>query len=315
MRQAHRRILIDTDAGVDDALAIIYAMHSPEVRIEVITTVAGNVEVDKCTRNVKTILQYCHSGYSPDVVEGSREPLRLPLTTAPEVHGKDGLGNTLQGMSIHPGSRARGAVERIRRACDQFADQLTIVALGPLTNIALAFRKYPGSIRKAHRIVSMGGAFRVPGNTGPVAEFNYFVDPDAADLVLKSKLPLRIVPLDVTEQIVFLRKDLQQIVSRRQTPLSSFIYRFTSSYMHYHKKTLGFLGGYLHDPLAVAIAITPSLAKTQRIHVDVECESVLTRGMTVADFRKKGKRTDPEVVIGFDQEKFLRMFHRRLLAY
>jgi inosine-uridine nucleoside N-ribohydrolase len=308
-------ILIDTDTGVDDALAILYAMHSPEARVEAITTVAGNVEVDKCTRNARTILGYARASYTPEVVQGSGKPLRLPLITAPEVHGDDGLGNTQPSNTGKHRGQSFEAVECIRRLCEQWSGQLTIVAIGPLTNISLALTMHPRSLRKVKRIVSMGGAFRVPGNTGPVAEFNYFVDPHAANAVLQAGLPLTVVPLDVTEQIILTRNRLRNIVHRRPSRLGSFVYRFTGPYMRYHRKTLGINGGYLHDPLAVAIAILPSLARLQRVHIEVECRSELTRGMTVADFRRKGKRTDPEVVVGFDRDKFIELFRRRVLAF
>jgi len=306
-------LLIDTDAGVDDALAILYALHSPEVRVQAITTVAGNVEVEKCTRNVRTILGYAGLDLVPEVAQGAARPLRMPLTTAPEVHGKDGLGNTQHALPRMTRRRSESAVECIRRHCDQFSHRLTIVALGPLTNIALTLKKYPQSLRKVRRIVSMGGAFRVPGNTGPVAEFNYFVDPHAANAVLRSGLPLTIVPLDVTEQILLLRTDLRAVVRHHRTRMAAFILRFTGNYMRYHKETVGVHGAYLHDPLAMAIAIRPTLAHYQRVRVEVECKSELTRGMTVGDLRKKSIRPEPTVAVGIDRRKFLQLFHDRVL--
>jgi purine nucleosidase/pyrimidine-specific ribonucleoside hydrolase len=308
-------VLVDTDAGVDDALAILYAMHSPEIRVEAITTVAGNVEVEKCTRNVKTILAYAQSDYKPEVVQGCGKPLRLALITAPEVHGKDGLGNTQISIRGRSPRKSQEAIECIRRLCEQFSHQLTIIALGPLTNIAIAFETYPHSVKKVKRIVSMGGAFRVPGNTGPVAEFNYFVDPHAANVVLQAGLPLTIVPLDVTEQTILMRSKLQEIVRRRRTRLASFIYKFTGNYMRYQKRTLGINGGYLHDPLTVAIAVRPSLAQVRKVHVEVECESELTRGMTVADFRLEGKGVRPDVVMRIDRQTFHELFYQRVLAF
>lgn len=308
-------MLIDTDAGVDDALAILFAMHSPEVRVVAITTVAGNVEVEKCTRNVDVILDWVNTERRPEIVQGAGKPLKLPLTTAPEVHGEDGFGNTQKAIKKISRHRSDDAIDCIRECCERFDRQLTIVALGPLTNIALALRKYPRSIKKVKRIVTMGGAFRVAGNTGPVAEFNYFVDPHAANAVLNSGIPLIVVPLDVSEQIVLLRDELWEIVQRRRTKLSSFIFRFTGTYMHYHKKTVGFDGGYLHDPLAMAIAIRPSLAAYQHVHIDVECESRLTRGMTVADLRKSANRFAPQVAMKIDRKKFLNLFHRRVLEF
>ena len=308
-------VLIDTDTGVDDALAILYAMHSPEIHVEAITTVAGNVEVEKCTRNANTILTFARSDYKPTVFQGSSKPLRRVLVTAPEVHGADGLGNTQPAIRKSRSGGGDAAIDRICQLCDQFSDRLTIIALGPLTNIARAFRKNPRSMRKVKRIVSMGGAFRVPGNTGPVAEFNYFVDPEAANAVLNAELPLTIVPLDVTEQIVLMRNHLRKLVHKYRTKSSAFIYRFTGNYMRYHKSTLGIHGGYLHDPLAVALAVQPSLALVKNVHVDVECGSRLTRGMTVGDFRRQGTRIDPEVVVEFDRNKFLELFLDRVLAH
>jgi inosine-uridine nucleoside N-ribohydrolase len=308
-------VLIDTDTGVDDALAIMYAMHSREICVNAITTVAGNVEVEKCTRNVCTILDYTRSDYRPKVDQGSGKPLHRSLITAPEVHGKDGLGNTQSSVRRNSKRRPNGAIESIRNQCERYSHQLTIIALGPLTNIALALQKYPRSVRKVKRIVSMGGAFRVPGNTGPVAEFNYFVDPDAANIVLQAGLPLTIVPLDVTEQVMLMRDRLRKLVRKRRSRLSSFIYKFSDNYMRYHRTTLGLYGGYLHDPIAVAIAVQPSLAKTRKLHVEVECQSKLTRGMTVADFRMEGKGFDPSVVVEFDRNKFFRLFQDRVLAF
>jgi inosine-uridine nucleoside N-ribohydrolase len=186
--------------------------------------------------------------------------------------------------------------------------------LGPLTNLALTLTKYPRSLRKVKRIVSMGGAFRVPGNTGPVAEFNYFVDPHAANIVLNAGLPLTVVPLDVTEQIVLLRHRLKAIAQRRKSELTSFILKASGPYMRYHKKTLGFLGGYLHDPMALAIAIHPSLAQVVRAHIEVECDSPLTRGMTIADSRVKSNVGDPRVVVGINRSRFVDLFQKRVLV-
>jgi pyrimidine-specific ribonucleoside hydrolase len=314
VRPGRKPVLIDTDAGVDDALAIVYAMHSPEVQVEAITTVAGNVEVDKCTRNVHTVLRYTRSAQSPLVVQGAYRPLRYTLTTAPEVHGNDGLGNTQSPLRTKGYHRGGEGAKCIRDACDRFGQDLTIVALGPLTNVALALARYPRSLRRVKRIVSMGGAFQVPGNTGPVAEFNYFVDPHAAHAVLHSGLPLTVVPLDVTQQLILLRKTLKGIVHRTKSELGFFIQKATAPYMHYHKTTLGFLGGYLHDPMAVAIAVHPVLATTVRAHVEVECESPLTRGMTVVDFRLKPDKRDPEIVVGINLNKFKKLFEKRVLV-
>ena len=308
-------VLIDTDTGVDDALALIFALRSPELSIKAITTVAGNVEVQKCTRNVQTILDLVWKGRAIEVTQGSAKPLRRRLTTAPEVHGSDGLGNSQKG----PVPRRRAgisATERIARVCDEFGKRLTIVALGPLTNIARAIVKSPASMRKVGRIISMGGAFRVPGNTGPVAEFNYYVDPEAADIVLQSGIPIRIVPLDLTEQIVLMRTELEYRARRRSNDVSRFILRMTRFYMAYHKRTEGFNGGFLHDPVALAVAIDPGLFTMQRTLVRVETKGSMTRGMTIAESRRTrvSKRNQVEVAVRIDRTRFLTLFHQRLWA-
>ena len=307
-----RPILIDTDTGVDDAMAIALALNSPECRVVALTTVAGNAEVEKCTRNARTIVKRVAPAQPPLVAQGARRPLRLPLVTAPEVHGRDGLGNTQR--PTPPARMTSTAVGTILDSCRRYGKHLTIVAIGPLTNLALALRRDARLLRTAGRIVSMGGAFRVPGNTGPVAEFNYFVDPDAAELVLNGHLPVTVIPLDVTEQCVLLADELRHVARRRANPLGSWFVRVTSFYMRYHRKTEGFEGGYLHDPLAVAVAIDPTFVTTLRAEVHVECRSPLTRGMTVSNFSLPARRVPShvEVAVAVDRQRFLTFFFERI---
>jgi inosine-uridine nucleoside N-ribohydrolase len=309
-----RPILIDTDTGVDDALALILALHSPEVSVKAITTVAGNVGVEKCTRNVLRILRLLQLGQAPIVAQGARKPLQRQLFSAPEVHGRDGLGNFPMRVSSKATKSRRSAADVIIESCSRYAGRLTIVAIGPLTNLARAWQKNRNALRKVGRIVSMGGAFHVPGNTGPVAEFNYYVDPEAAHILMQSGLPITVIPLDVTHQLVLMRGELEYRARRRASVLASAILRFTGPYMRYHKKAEGFLGAYLHDPIAVATAIDRKLIETKRVHVDVETTGTFTRGMTVADFRSRVPVRKPsvEVAVKIDREGFFKLFHERL---
>ncbi len=160
----------------------------------------------------------------------------------------------------------------------------------------------------------MGGAFRVPGNTGPVAEFNYFVDPDAAHVLLNTGLPITVVPLDLTHQIVLMRREMERRAKLETGNLTSTILRFTKFYMQYHRTTEGFYGAYLHDPIAVAVAIDPTLVRVRSVHVDVETEGQHTRGMTVADFRKLPRQHERtvNVALTLNRERFLKLFHERL---
>ncbi len=307
-------ILIDTDTGVDDALALILALRSPELSVKAITTVAGNVEVQKCTRNVHRVLNLLQIQDRPIVAQGAKHPIRRPLVIASEVHGADGLGNVSKSLPPVKPYKTGDGVRTILEFCSTFGSKATIVAIGPLTNLALALKSGERTMRKLGRIVTMGGAFRVPGNTGPVAEFNYFVDPEAAHAVLSSGIPITVIPLDVTHQVVLMRKELEYRATRRASNVALTVLRMTRKYMRYHLATQGFNGGYLHDPMAVAVAVDPGLVKTRRTHVDVETKGEYTRGMTVADFstRRPGKHGQVDVALSVDRDRFLRLFHERL---
>ena len=312
MKQS-RPILIDTDSGVDDALALILALRSPEVAVKAVTTVAGNVEVGKCTANVLFLLRLLHYQRDVIVARGAEKPLRRTLVTAPEVHGRDGLGNVNR-RSAPSRSMPRRAEETIIECCQKFGKQLTVVAIGPLTNIALAWRRNPSALKRMGSLISMGGAFRVPGNTGPVAEFNYYVDPDAANIVLNSGLPITIIPLDLTEQFVLLHRELEDRSKRRGDKIAQSISRFTRTYMHYHEKTQGFYGGYIHDPLALAAAISPELFQTIGTKVSVETKGRWMRGMTVGSVQRT-TQSRPGVVnvaVAVNKNKFLTLLRKRL---
>ena len=307
-------ILIDTDAGVDDALALILAFRSPELSVKAITTVAGNIEVQKCTRNVHRILNLLQVRERPIIAQGAKHPIRRPLVVASEVHGADGLGNVSNSLPPLKPYRQGNAVGTILEFCDRYRSKATIVAIGPLTNLALALKSNERIVHKVGRIVTMGGAFRVPGNTGPVAEFNYFVDPEAAHEVLGSGIPVTVIPLDVTHQVVLMRKEMEYRAARRASNVAVTVLRMTRDYMRYHLATQGFNGGYLHDPMAVAVVVDPGLVKTRTTHVDVETMGEYTRGMTVTDLsaRRAGRRGHVHVALAVDRDRFLRLFHERL---
>jgi len=307
-------ILIDTDIGVDDALALILALRSPELSVKAITTVAGNIEVHKCTRNAHRLLNLLQIQDQPVVAQGAKHPIRRPLFIASEVHGTDGLGGVSRSLPRVKPYKTGNAVRTILKFCRQYGSKGTIVAIGPLTNLALALRADGRVMRRVGRIVTMGGAFRVPGNTGPVAEFNYFVDPEAAHALLNSGIPVTVIPLDVTHQVVLMRKEMEYRAARRASNVAMTVLKMTRDYMRYHLDTQGFNGGYLHDPMAVAVAIDPGLVKTRRTFVDVETKGEYTRGMTVTDFgtRRSGKSGKVDVALTVDRDRFLRLFHERL---
>lgn len=315
-------ILIDTDPGIDDALAVLLALGSPEVSVEAITTVAGNVDVDLATANVFRILDVARPDRRPLVARGAAAPLAGPLLTSALVHGEDGLGNL--GRLLDPDGRPRypeplhdlqtlDGAEMILETSDRFAGRLIVVALGPLTNIALALRREGGRLARAARIVVMGGAVSVPGNVTATAEFNMHVDPEAAAEVFASGLPIELVPLDVTRQTAVTSRDLRSALRSLGGRTARFIEDFTAHGFDFEtQRGDGTMA--LHDPLAVGVAVDPSLVILESLHVAVECQGSLTRGMTVAD-RRPHRGTPPatcRAAVKVDAPRFLRLFLERV---
>jgi inosine-uridine nucleoside N-ribohydrolase len=292
--------LIDTDPGIDDALAILLALASPEVSVEAITSVAGNVPVDVATPNVHRILAVSPPAVRPRVARGAAAPLRGPLVTATEFHGDDGLGGATalldtEGRLRYPpppdsaaapleGAAEADGADVILETIARFPDELVIVALGPLTNLAVALERDPRRLARVARVVVMGGAIGVPGNVTPAAEFNFHVDPEAAAAAFRAGLPLELVPLDATQQVVLRRADLAAALARGDTRVARFIDDFTNHLFVFGDRR-GHEGFALHDPLAVAVALDPSLVELEPLHVDVEDEGRITRGASVADRR------------------------------
>ena len=231
-----QHLLIDTDPGIDDALAILLALRSSDVHVEAVTTVAGNVAVDRATANARRILAVVAPVPPPRLAAGAPAPLKQALVTAHQVHGQDGLGNLER--FVEPSGRPRypeptyaiemrSGPEVILEAADRWGPDLTIVALGPLTNLALALQQDPRRLGRTGRIVVMGGAIAVPGNITPAAEFNFYVDPEAAAAVLEAGLPVELVPLDVTRRVVLAQTTLTERLHRCSDRIARFILDFT----------------------------------------------------------------------------------------
>lgn len=261
-------LLVDTDPGIDDALALLLAWNSSEVSVDAITTVAGNVSVDQATTNVLRLLALRRPAPDPVVAVGAAAPLARQLSTATRYHGEDGLGDLPDWPKIGTPRPSGDAVTVILEKA-RFAQRLlTLVALGPLTNIALALKADAPALGFVGRLVVMGGAVDVPGNVTPSAEFNMSVDPEAAHRVLAAKLPLDLVPLDATRQAVLPRAGLKQALSRSPEPLASRITAFTERGFRIDHAS-GAQGIVLHDPLAVALAIDPTLAQWEAVRLAI----------------------------------------------
>jgi purine nucleosidase/pyrimidine-specific ribonucleoside hydrolase len=315
------RLLIDTDPGIDDALALLLAFAWPGADIAAITTVAGNISVDHATRNVFRILDVVRPDPAPRIARGAAAPLKRALITAHQVHGDDGLGNL--DRFVEPDGRPRypapsvvletvDAADLILGMADDVGRELVIVALGPLTNLATAIQRDPRRLSQVGRIIVMGGAVAVPGNVTPAAEFNFYVDPEAAAVVFDSGLPLELVPLDVTGQVLLRQRELADALDRDPSRIARFVSDFTL-----HGFALGRSGVIiLHDPLAVGVALDSSLVGLQPLHVEIECEGRITRGASVADrrpapSRRKG-RPNCRVALSVDAPRFLQIFLERL---
>jgi inosine-uridine nucleoside N-ribohydrolase len=288
-----RPVLIDTDPGIDDALALFVAWGTPGFRVEAVTTVAGNVSVDLATANVGRLLAAARPPHRPRVARGAAAPLRQPLTTAAYVHGEDGLGNLDRftgpdGGPRYPPSRLdlemQDGADLILEMADRFGGELVVVALGPLTNVALALRRGEARLRQVGRLVVMGGAVTVPGNVTPAAEFNFYVDPDAAAAVLRAGLPVDLVPLDVTRKVVLAPAALEAALGAPRGGGEQLLRDVTAHGLEFGAAR-GDGGIALHDPLAVAAAADPTLVGWEPLHVEVETESPLMRGRSLGDRR------------------------------
>jgi len=266
-----QRIIIDTDVGVDDAVAIILAANSPQLEIVALTTAAGNAPVHECTRNALLLCELLFADGAPPVAEGASAPLVHSLLTAPEVHGPDGLGGEV-GSLPRPDRQTVSvtAHELLVDLARSAPGEITLVATGPLTNLALALEADPEAVGMLKRVVAMGGAFDVPGNTGPVAEFNFYVDPLAAEIVLRSGLDVTLVPLDVTTRSPLLRRTVEEVYGQRGAPaagnpppeLSPILLRALDYYMRREREESGLDGGFMHDAIAVAAIAEPELVRT-----------------------------------------------------
>lgn len=309
-----RKVWLDVDTGVDDALAIILALRSPELEVVGISTVAGNTTVENATRNTLLVLDLLQAPEIP-VARGAAEPLLRPRFMAPEVHGADGLGNA---TAVYPPPKRRAASapasELLLETLGRFPGEITVIATGPQTNLTLALERDRASFVQVKELVIMGGAIRVPGNTTAVAEFNFYADPDAAARIVNSGVPMHLLPLDVTQQVHVERNDFRRLAHERDSSVFQFIREFTVFYFTLHAKLLGFDGGYLHDPMAVAAAIDPSLIAWEEMRVEVETKGEFTSGMSVADVRSFAPRCAPNAQVArkVDGARFLEMFFDRV---
>ncbi len=311
-----RRIILDTDPGIDDALAIFLALASPEVQLEAITTVGGNVNVSHTTRNALALLELAGRTDIP-VARGSNQPIVRQAEYAAYVHGENGLGEfVLPEPQIRP--VAEHAVDVLIEKVMGSPGEITLVPIGPLTNIALALRREPRIAQHVREVVIMGGALRVPGNTTPNAEFNIYVDPHAAHMVLHAGWPIRLVSLDATMRTKMQREQVNTL-ALSGSPVKSAIKQMLAYYFDVFGPLYGVTAFHMHDPLCLAAAFQPELITWESVYVDVELHGTLTLGETVAYFGRlhgpNRQATPPPNVlasVNVDAEQFLQLFLQRI---
>jgi pyrimidine-specific ribonucleoside hydrolase len=307
-----RAVLLDCDPGHDDALAIALALASPELEVRGITTVAGNSSLARTTRNALRLLTLLGRTDVP-VAPGAERPLLREPWVPLEFHGASGLdGADLPEPASAPWPGA--AVELMAGVVRASATPVTVVATGPLTNVAIFLRAHPELLPRLERINLMGGSIR-EGNTTPSAEFNIWADPEAAAIVFGAGLPLTMLGLDVTHQALFLPADIARLDDLGTKPGRVFadLMRF---FAVHHRERYGWDGPPVHDAVAVAQLVAPSLVTTRPYFVEIETRSDLTRGRTVVDLeRRSGRQPNAEIGVGIDREGLVDLIVRAVASF
>lgn len=308
-----KKIILDVDTGVDDALAITYAVRSPELELLGITTTFGNITVEEATRNSLVLLEKL--GVHVPVTTGATKPYARELFKpySRHIHGEDGIGNQFRDDPMGqaaPGQAADFIIEQARK----HEGKLTVIAVGPLTNIAIALDRCPELPRMLDRLIIMGGAVTVSGNVTPVAEANIYADPEAAAYVLGAGFSLTLVGLDVTMQTLLPQSEVDKW-REQGTELAQFMAGMTDFYIEAYKNFRpGIAGCALHDPLAVGVAIDASFVTTWSMRVSVDVNDSDQVGRTTEISADRADDTSPiDVCLEVDTERFLRHFLERVM--
>ncbi|PSK82988.1 purine nucleosidase [Limimaricola soesokkakensis] len=304
-----QKIIIDTDPGQDDAVAILLALASREIDLLGITAVAGNVPLDLTQRNARQVVEL--AGRVTPVFAGCDAPLARPLVTAEHVHGKtglDGIALPEPGLPLQSQHGVDFIIETLRR---EAPDSVTLCALGPLTNIATAFERAPDIVERVQRIVLMGGGCFEGGNITPAAEFNIYVDPEAAKIVFGCGRPITVLPLDATHKALTSRDWIATM--RGMGRIGEVVASWTDFFERFDVAKYGSEGAPLHDPCVIAWLLRPELFKGREINVEIETGSELTLGMTVADWWGVTDRPANALFIGdVDRDGFFDLLTERI---
>ncbi len=301
-------VILDMDPGHDDAVALVLACGAPELEIRAVTTVSGNAPLSKTTKNALRVLSLIGREDVP-VGAGAETPLARPLRTAEDIHGESGLeGAELPELAHEPDGR--GAVRLMADIVEASAEPVTLVATGPLTNVATFVEEHPRLAGKIARIFLMGGSMGL-GNVTPAAEFNIYVDPEAARVVFESGLPITMAGLDVTRKATVGSEGLERL--RSFGWVGEAIAKGMTFYAGAYEAVTGSDAPPIHDAVAVAAALEPGILKTQLMRVEIECKGEFTRGETVCDLRGVwDKEPNAEVALDLDEAAFFEILYRSL---
>jgi purine nucleosidase len=305
-----KKIIFDTDPGIDDACAILLALASPELVVEGLSIVHGNCSLEQATKNALSVLELAHASHIP-VAKGCELPLVQPSLLAPETHGDTGLG-----YAKLPAPRSEPTVQHgtdfLIEKIMSSPGEITLVAIAPLTNIALAIRQEPRIVNAIKELIIMGGAIRSEGNTTALAEFNTYVDPHAAHIVYHAGIPTTLVPLDVTYQCILTPRDVQKL-RQVDTPITKFVEDATRFYMEFHDEYQSIDGCVINDPLALALTFAPELCTYRELPVDVDISGGISMGKTIGDFYNYNKKPpNMKVALGVNAKGFIELFVERI---
>jgi inosine-uridine nucleoside N-ribohydrolase len=304
------KVILDTDPGIDDALAFILLKAMPEISLQAITVTHGNTSVEKCTKNALKLVELLGLQDIP-VAMGATEPLVRALSIAEETHGDTGLGHAIL-PDPKVGVIQENAANLIIDIVNANPGEITILCIGPVTNLALALLKEPTLRKKIKNVVSMAGTIHYPGNATPSSEYNVFCDPEGFDILLRSGIDLTIIPLDVTYQCLFTKAHVARLDSARED-IRTFIDRSTSFYMEFHAEYQGIQGCAINDPLAAAILVKPDLVTFRDYYVDIELHGEFTTAKISADhFNATGIAPNAKVAMEVNVDAFMDFFIERV---
>ena len=304
------KVIFDTDPGIDDALALLLLAASPEVDLRAITVTHGNTSQEKCLRNALQLVELAGIKHVP-VIRGASEPLVKELSVAEETHGDGGLGYAiLPPSNVKPSSVL--AHDAIIDEVERHPHEVTLLCVGPMTNIALALLKKPSIAGKVKRIIAMGGAIHYPGNATPQSEYNVYCDPEAFDIVVRAGIDFTLVPLDVTYQCIFTTEHLARI-NQAKDEIKNFIAESTRFYMEFHASHQDIHGCAINDPLAAALLINPSLVTIREYFLSIELRSPSSKAKTIADhYGSLKQRPNAKVAMEVDVDSFMDLFITRM---